>query len=194
MVDKNINNINLKNKNDQIDDAINDINSVNDNKNNIDINDILYDEKDKREFNEMTTKLIKKERNYRKLLEEYEQSIKQKYLKFKECIDDLSKYHSDFNEQENQIFTFIYLGYIISIETQHSYQKKELNFENLTYKNYQNYKELNQLFESITFENYNAVLIYPNKDDYHSCKELSPDIVIELIYELYKSFKSFNNF
>ena len=180
MVDKNINNINLNNKNDQIDDAINDINSVNDNKNNIDINDFLYDEKDKREFNEMTTKLIKKEKNYRKLLEEYEQSIKQKYLKFKECIDDLSKYHSDFNEQENQIFTFIYLGYIISIETQHSYQKKELNFENLTYKNYQNYKELNQLFENLDFEKYNMILISSNKDDNHICRDIPPEIIRKL--------------
>ena len=36
-------------------------------------------------------------------------------------------------------FTFVYLGYIISIEKQLNYQKRELSFENLSTVNYQNY-------------------------------------------------------
>ena len=152
--------------------------NINEEKNHI--NNSIYDEDEEREFNEMIRQLLKKEKKYRLLLKKYDENIHPKYLEFKKCIDDLSVYHNDFNEQENQLFTFIYLGYIISIESQHEYQKKDLNFENLTSINYQNYNELNQLFESITFENYNTILIYPNKNDYHSCKELPPDIVIEL--------------
>lgn len=154
-------------------------NNINEEKKNNIINSI-YDENEQNEFNEMSKNLLEKEKKYKKLLKNYDENIHPKYLEFQKCIDELSIYHNDFNEQENQLFTFVYLGYIISIQSQHDYQQKELNFENLTYTNFQNYKELNQLFESITFENYNAVLIYPNKDDYHSCKELSPDIVIEL--------------
>ena len=152
--------------------------NINEEKNHI--NNSIYDEDEEREFNEMIRQLLKKEKKYRLLLKKYDENIHPKYLEFKKCIDDLSVYHNDFNEQENQLFTFIYLGYIISIESQHEYQKKDLNFENLTSINFQNYNELNQLFESITFENYNTILIYPNKNDYHSCKELPPDIVIEL--------------
>jgi hypothetical protein len=152
--------------------------NINEEKNHI--NNSIYDEDEEREFNEMIRQLLKKEKKYRLLLKKYDENIHPKYLEFKKCIDDLSVYHNDFNEQENQLFTFIYLGYIISIESQHEYQKKDLNFENLTSINYQNYNEFNQLFESITFENYNTILIYPNKNDYHSCKELPPDIVIEL--------------
>ena len=156
----------------------NDSNTENDT--DADIYRVLNDEKERNEFNDMTIKLIEKEKEYRKLLEKYDDDIVQKYAKFKEYIDDLSKYHNDFNEQENQIFTFIYLGYIISIETQHSYQKKECNFENLASINYQNYKELNQLFEHLSFERYNTILISSNKDDEHVCEEIPPEIIIKL--------------
>ena len=150
------------------------------NKNDININDFIYDEKDLNEINEMTKKLVKKEKKYRKILKEYDEQIHPKYLEFKKCIDDLSIYHNVFNEQENQIFTFVYLGYVISIESQHSYQKKELNFENLTAINYQNYNELNELFESITFEKYNMTLISSNKEDNHLCKQIPPEVIIKL--------------
>ena len=150
------------------------------NKNDININDFIYDEKDLNEINVMTKKLVKKEKKYRKILKEYDEQIHPKYLEFKKCIDDLSIYHNVFNEQENQIFTFVYLGYVISIESQHSYQKKELNFENLTAINYQNYNELNELFESITFEKYNMTLISSNKEDNHLCKQIPPEVIIKL--------------
>ena len=175
---KNGNKFNHRNnyENDEINISLN----LNINKERNHINNSIYNEDEESEFNEMIRQLLKKEKKYRLLLKKYDENINPKYLEFKKCIDDLSLYHNDFNEQENQLFTFIYLGYIISIESQHEYQKKDLNFENLTFINFQNYNELNKIFESITFENYNTVLIYPNKNDYHSCKELSPDIVIEL--------------
>ena len=173
---KDINSTNSSSENINIDININNEK----NKNNNNIIDSIFNENEQNEFNEMSKKLLKKEKKYKKLLRLYDENIHPSYVEFKKCIDDLSVYHNDFNEQENQLFTFIYLGFIIGIESQHIYQKKELNFQNLTNINYQNYKELNQLFESINFENYKAVLLYPNKDDYHSCKELPPEIVIKL--------------
>ena len=172
---KNGNNYNHNNS-DEVNIGMN--HNINEEKNNI--NKSIFDEDEQSEFNEMIKQLLKKEQRYRVLLKKFDENIHPKYLEFKKHIDDLSEYHNDFNEQENQLFTFVYLGYIISLELQHEYTKKELNFENLISVNFQNYKELNQLFESINFENYNTVLIYPNKNDYHSCKELPPDIVIEL--------------
>ena len=162
----------------------NNIEKKENNNNCMNINDFLYDEDEQKEFNEMTYKLLKKEKRYRKLLKDYDESIHPKYLEFKKCIENLSIYHNDFIEQENQLFTFVYLGYIISIETQHNYQKKELNFENLTSINFQNYKELNQLFESITFEQYKTLVISSNKDDYNLYKELPQEIIIKLSYIL----------
>ena len=175
---KNGNKFNHRNNNENDDINISLNLNINEEKNHI--NNSIYNEDEEREFNEMIRQLLKKEKKYRLLLKKYDENIHPKYLEFQKCIDELSVYHNDFNEEEIKLFTFIYLGYIISIESQHEYRKKDLNFENLTSVNFQNYKELNQLFESINFENYNTVLIYPNKNDYHSCRELSPDIVIKL--------------
>ena len=175
---KNGNKFNHRNNNENDDINISLNLNINEEKNHI--SNSIYNEDEEREFNEMIRQLLKKEKKYRLLLKKYDENIHPKYLEFQKCIDELSVYHNDFNEEEIKLFTFIYLGYIISIESQHEYQKKDLNFENLTSVNFQNYKELNQLFESINFENYNTVLIYPNKNDYHSCRELSPDIVIKL--------------
>lgn len=171
--DTNSNDSSFENINNSID-----INKEKDDNNNL--KDFIFNENEQKEFNELSTKLLKKEKKYKKLLRLYDENIHPSYLQFKKCIDDLSEYHNDFNEQENQLFTLVYLGFIVSIESQHIYQKKELNFQNLTNINYQNYKELNKLFESITFENYKPVMLYPNKDDYHPCKELPPEIVIKL--------------
>ena len=175
---KNGNKFNHRNNNENDDINISLNLNINEEKNHI--SNSIYNEDEEREFNEMIRQLLKKEKKYRLLLKKYDENIHPKYLEFQKCIDELSVYHNDFNEEEIKLFTFIYLGYIISIESQHEYRKKDLNFENLTSINFQNYKELNQLFESINFENYNTVLIYPNKNDYHSCRELSPDIVIKL--------------
>ena len=175
---KNGNKFNHRNNNENDDINISLNLNINEEKNHI--NNSIYNEDEEREFNEMIRQLLKKEKKYRLLLKKYDENIHPKYLEFQKCIDELSVYHNDFNEEEIKLFTFIYLGYIISIESQHEYRKKDLKFENLTSINFQNYKELNQLFESINFENYNTVLIYPNKNDYHSCRELSPDIVIKL--------------
>ena len=149
-------------------------------KKNSNIIDSLFYQNGSNEFNEMTKNLIEKEKRYRKLLKNYDDEISPIYLKFKQCIDDLSESHKEFNEQENQLFTLAYLGFIVSIESQHNYREKVLNFENLIEINYQDCKELNNLIETINFENYKTVFIYSNKDDYHSCKELPPEYVIEI--------------
>ena len=60
------------------------------------------------------------------------------------------------------------------------YQKKQINFEKLNSIRFQNYKELNQLFDTINFEKYNMTLISPNKDDNHICKEIPSNIIIKL--------------
>jgi hypothetical protein len=184
IVSENIKNKDLNNKDnqdDKKDNECNDDNEIN-NENDIDknINSVIQNENERNEFHEMTLKLIKKEKKYKKLLEEYDRDIIRNYSKFKENIDKLSKYHNDFNEQENRIFTFIYLGYIISMETQNSYHNKKCKFENLACLNYQNYKELNQLFEHLSFEKYNTIVISSNKDDNHLCKEIPPEIIIKL--------------
>jgi hypothetical protein len=147
---------------------------------NININYFTSDEKEQNEFNSITKELMKKEKQYRKLVQNYDDNINPKYSEFKKCIDDLSIYHNDFNEQENKIFTFIYLGYVISIESQHKYQKKDLNFANLASINYQNYKELKHLFENLSFEKYKTILISSNKIDNHICKDITPEIMIKL--------------
>jgi hypothetical protein len=87
----------------------NNIEKKENNNNCMNINDFLYDEDEQKEFNEMTYKLLKKEKRYRKLLKDYDESIHPKYLEFKKCIENLSIYHNDFIEQENQLFTFVYL-------------------------------------------------------------------------------------
>ena len=156
------------------------ININNEIKKNSNIIDSLFYQNGSNEFNEMTKNLIEKEKRYRKLLKKYDDEISPIYLKFKQCIDDLSESHKEFNEQENQLFTLAYLGFIVSIESQHNYREKVLNFENLIEINYQDCKELNNLIETINFENYKTVFIYSNKDDYHSCKELPPEYVIEI--------------
>ena len=158
------------------------------NKNGIDIKDFIYDENEQIEFNEMTHKLMKKEKKYKKYLKIYDESIHPQYLEFKKCIDDLSSYHNDFYEQENQLFTFVYLGYIISIEKQLNYQKRELSFENLSTVNYQNYNELNQLFESIPFEQYKTVFLSSNVDNYNWRKEIPSEVIIKLSYILHYYF------
>ena len=174
---------NLKNKNNNNSSKNNYYNKneiiTNENINNI-LNEIIMDENAQNELNQMTKKLLKKESKYKKLLKDFDENIQSKYLEFKKCIDNLSKYHNDFIEQENQIFTFVYLGYTISIEHQNDYQKRKLNFENLTSFDYKNYKELDQLFENINFENYNAVLISSNRNDNHLCKEIPSNIIIKL--------------
>ena len=179
-INKQKNNINGQNNNDNEQNYDN----TNEDNNIIDIKDFIYDKNEQNEFNEMTQKLLKKEKNYKRYLKLYDESIQPQYLEFKKCIDDLSTYHNDFYEQENQLFTFVYLGYIISVEKQHGYQKKELNFENLSTINYQNYKELNQLFESISFEQYKTVLISSNIDNYNFRKEIPSEIIIKLSYIL----------
>ena len=148
--------------------------------NNFNINEFLYDEKEQNEFNEMTHELIQKESKYKELLKIYDDNINPKCQEFKKCIENIDIYHNNFIEQENQIFTFVYLGYIISMENESVYQKKQINFEKLTSINFQNFKELNQLFDSINFEKYNMTLISPNKDDNHICKEIPSNIIIKL--------------
>ena len=148
--------------------------------NNFNINEFLYDEKEQNEFNEMTHELIQKESKYKELLKIYDDNINPKCQEFKKCIENIDLYHNNFIEQENQIFTFVYLGYIISMENESVYQKKQINFEKLTSINFQNFKELNQLFDSINFEKYNMTLISPNKDDNHICKEIPSNIIIKL--------------
>ena len=164
-----------------------DINNINENMNinneikkKSNIIDSLFYQNGQNEFNEMTKKLMEKEKKYKKLLKNYDDELHPVYLRFKQCIDNLSSCHKDFNEQENELFTVIYLGLIISMETQHNYRKKELSFENLIEINYQDCKELYHLFEAMNFENYKTIFIYSNKDDYHSCKNLPPEYVIEL--------------
>ena len=149
-------------------------------KKDVNINDFIYDEKEKKEINEMTQKIAKKEQKYRELLKEHEEKIKQHYTEFKKCIDDLSKYHNDFNDQENQLFTFVYFGNELSLENQNNSQKKQLSFDKLSAINFKNYAELNKLFESLSFEQYNMTLISSNKSDHHLCKGIPPEIVIKL--------------
>ena len=148
--------------------------------NNFNINEFLYDEKEQNEFNEMTHELIQKENKYKELLKIFDDNINPKCQEFKKCIENIDLYHNNFIEQENQIFTFVYLGYIISMENESVYQKKQINFEKLTSINFQNFKELNQLFDTINFEKYNMTLISPNKDDNHICKEIPSNIIIKL--------------
>jgi len=148
--------------------------------NNFNINEFLYDEKEQNEFNEMTHELIQKENKYKELLKIFDDNINPKCQEFKKCIENIDLYHNNFIEQENQIFTFVYLGYIISMENESAYQKKQINFEKLTSINFQNFKELNQLFDTINFEKYNMTLISPNKDDNHICKEIPSNIIIKL--------------
>ena len=150
------------------------------NSSNISINNFASDEKEKNEFNENTQKLMKKEKDYRKLIQNYDDNLNIKYLEIKKCIDDLSIYHNRFNEQENQIFTFVYLGYIISVEKQSEYKKKDLNFGNLTPVNYHKYKEFNQLLEKIFFEKYQTVLISSNIIDDHICEGITSETMIKL--------------
>ena len=148
--------------------------------NNFNINEFLYDEKEQNEFNEMTHELIQKENKYKELLKIFDDNINAKFQEFKKSIENIDLYHNNFIEQENQIFTFVYLGYIISMENESVYQKKQINFEKLTSINFQNFKELNQLFDTINFEKYNMTLISPNKDDNHICKEIPSNIIIKL--------------
>jgi len=148
--------------------------------NNFNINEFLYEEKEQNEFNEMTHELIQKENKYKELLKIFDDNINPKCQEFKKCIENIDLYHNNFIEQENQIFTFVYLGYIISMENESAYQKKQINFEKLTSINFQNFKELNQLFDTINFEKYNMTLISPNKDDNHICKEIPSNIIIKL--------------
>ena len=187
-VDKNIK---TKSKNNNINNFLVEYNNfINNNKNpigqdkidlnNININEFIYDEKEQNEFNEMTQKLKQKENKYKELLKIYDDNINPKYQEFKKCIENIDLYHNNFVEQENQIFTFVYLGYIISLENESVYQKKQINFEKLTSINFQNFKELNQLFDTINFEKYNMTLISPNKDDNHMCKEIPSNIIMKL--------------
>ena len=148
--------------------------------NNLNINEFIYDEKEQNEFNEMTKKLKQKENKYKELLKKYDDNINPKYQEFKKCIENIDIYHNNFIEQENQIFPFVYLGYIISLENESVYQKKQIKFEKLTSISFQNFKELNQLFDTINFEKYNMTLISANKDDNHICKEIPSNIIIKL--------------
>jgi hypothetical protein len=66
------------------------------------------------------------------------------------------------------------------MENESVYQKKKINFEKLNLISFQNFKELNQLFDTINFEKYNMNLISPNKDDDHICKEIPSNIIIKL--------------
>ena len=177
---KNTKNQKENNNNDSSEDINKNININNEIKKNANIIDSLFYQNEPNEFNEMTKKLLEKEKKYKKLLKNYDEDIHPLYLKFKQYISDLSGCHKEFNELENQLFTVVYLGFIVSIQSQHNYQEKVLNFENLIQINYQDCKELNHLFETINFENYKTVFIYSNKDDYHSCKELPPEYVIEI--------------
>ena len=174
------NELNKNNNNDSSEDINENININNEIKKNSNIIESLFYQSGPNEFNEMAKKLVGKEKKYKKLLKNYDDEIHPIYLKFKQYIDDLSGCHKDFNEQENELFTVVYLGFIISIQSQHNYGKKELNFENLIEINYQDCEELNHLIENISFENYKTIFIYSNKDDYHSCKELPPEYVIEI--------------
>ena len=148
--------------------------------NNLNINEFIYDEKEQNEFNEMIQKLKAKEKKYKELLKNYDDNINPKYQELKKCIENIDKYHNNFREKENQIFTFVYLGYIISMENESVYQKKKINFEKLNLISFQNFKELNQLFDTINFEKYNMNLISPNKDDDHICKQIPSNIIIKL--------------
>ena len=177
---KNTKNQKENNNNDSSEDINKNININNEIKKNANIIDSLFYQNEPNEFNEMTKKLLEKEKKYKKLLKNYDEDIHPLYLKFKQYISDLSGCHKEFNELENQLFTVVYLGFIVSIQSQHNYQEKVLNFENLIKINYQDCKELNHLFETINFENYKTVFIYSNKDDYHSCKDLPPEYVIEI--------------
>lgn len=175
---KNNNNIsfeyrNINSNNNSINQDINDLCNLN-------FNEFIYEEKEQKEFNEMIQNLKKKEIKYKNLLKNYDDDINPKYQDFKKCIENIDKYHNNFIEQENQIFTFVYLGHIISIENESTYQKKEISFEKLTSINFQNDKDLNQLFESLNFEQYNMTLISQNKDDNHICKEIPSNIIIKL--------------
>jgi len=156
--------------------------------NNLNINEFIYDEEEQHKINEMTYKLKQKENKYKELLKNYDDNISLKYQEFKKCIENIDIYHNNFVEQENQIFTFVYLGYIISLENESVYQKKQINFEKLTSINFQSCKELNQLFDTIDFEKYNMTLISPNKDDNHICKEIPSNIIIKLSHIINYNF------
>ena len=156
--------------------------------NNLNINEFIYDEEEQHKINEMAHKLKQKENKYKELLKNYDDNISLKYQEFKKCIENIDIYHNNFVEQENQIFTFVYLGYIISLENESVYQKKQINFEKLTSINFQSCKELNQLFETIDFEKYNMTLISPNKDDNHICKEIPSNIIIKLSHIINYNF------
>ena len=156
--------------------------------NNININEFIYDEKEQNEFNEMTQKLKQKENKYKELLKIYDDNINPKYQEYKKYIENIDLYHNNFIEQENQIFTFVYLGYIISLENESVYLKKQINFEKLTSISFQNFRELNQLFDTINFEKYNMILISPNKDDNHMCKEIPSNIIKKLSYIINYNF------
>ena len=156
--------------------------------NNLNINEFIYDEEEQHKINEMTYKLKQKENKYKELLKNYDDNISLKYQEFKKCIQNIDIYHNNFVEQENQIFTFVYLGYIISLENESVYQKKQINFEKLTSINFQSCKELNQLFDTIDFEKYNMTLISPNKDDNHICKEIPSNIIIKLSHIINYNF------
>jgi hypothetical protein len=171
IVDKNI-------KNKKIDNNI--LKNGNGKKKDININDFVHDEKDKKEINEMTQRIIQKEQKYKVLLKEHEEKVKQQYAKLKKCIDELSKYHYDFNDQENQLFTFVYFGYESSIENQKNYKKEQLNFDKLAAINFRDYTELNSFFEAIPFEQYSMTLISSNKNENPICKRIPPEVIIKL--------------
>ena len=173
-------NQNQNNDNESTEDINENININYEIKKNSNIIDSLFYQFEPNELNEMTEKLLEKEKKYKKLLKNYDEEIQPIYLKFKQCIEDLSGCHKEFNELENQLFTVVYLGFTVSIKSQNDYGEKVLNFENLIEINYQDCKELSDLIENINFENYKTVFIYSNKDDYHSCKELPAEYVIQL--------------
>jgi len=192
-VDKNIKNKNKSNNNilAEYSNIITNNNTINQNSidlNNLNINEFIYDEEEQHKINEMTYKLKQKENKYKELLKNYDDNISLKYQEFKKCIENIDIYHNNFVEQENQIFTFVYLGYIISLENESVYQKKQINFEKLTSINFQSCKELNQLFDTIDFEKYNMTLISPNKDDNHICKEIPSNIIIKLSHIINYNF------
>ena len=148
--------------------------------NNLNINEFIYDEKEQNEFNEMIQSLKTIEKKYKELLKNYDDNISPKYQECKKCIENIDIYHKSFIEQENQIFTFVYLGYIISMENESVYKKRKINFEKLNSISFQNFKELNKLFDTINFGKYNMTLISSNKDDNHICKEIPSNIIIKL--------------
>ena len=192
-VDKNIKNKNKSNNNilAEYSNIITNNNTISQNSidlNNLNINEFIYDEEEQHKINEMTYKLKQKENKYKELLKNYDDNISLKYQEFKKCIENIDIYHNNFVEQENQIFTFVYLGYIISLENESVYQKKQINFEKLTSINFQSCKELNQLFDTIDFEKYNMTLISPNKDDNHICKEIPSNIIIKLSHIINYNF------